>query len=165
MLTEPKVEYREEQPYAAIHTKVAMQAIPQELPPLIFQVEDWLKKNNLKGAGSPFFRYLSMDNGSLDVEVGFPLDKLPKGDGKVIAGSFPAGEYLTARHTGPYTDLAKSHMSMDKYAKDHGLKEGTIKGENGQTWGTRAEFYVTHPDKEKDQSKWITDLVLLLQGE
>jgi effector-binding domain-containing protein len=163
MLSEPKVEHRDEQPYAAIRTRVAMQAIPRELPPLIFQVLQWLEKNKLKEAGPAFFRYLSMDKGTMDVEVGVPLNKLPQGDDRVIAGSFPAGKYLTARHTGPYTELPKSHMSMDSYAKQHGLKEGTIKGENGQTWGTRAEFYVTHPEEEKDQSKWITDLLLLLQ--
>lgn len=154
MLSEPTIEYREAIPYAAIHTRVAMQAIPKELPPLIFQVVDWVKKHQLREAGSPFFRYLSMNNGVMDVEVGIPLDKLPQGDGKVIAGSFPAGKYLTARHTGPYHELPKSHMSMDSYANAHGLKGGT-----------RAEFYVTHPDEEKDQSKWITDLALHLENE
>jgi effector-binding domain-containing protein len=162
MLTEPKVEYREEQPYAAIHKKVAMQQIPTELPPLIFEVLKWLEKNKLEEAGPAFFRYLSMDRGTMDVEVGVPLKQKPQGDGKVIGGSFPAGKYLTARHTGPYTELPKSHMSMDNYAKQHGLNQGTIKGENGETWGTRAEFYITHPDEEKDQSKWITDLALYL---
>ena len=165
MLSEPKVEFREEQPYAAIRRKVTMQQIPVELPPLIFQVLSWVEKNKLEEAGPAFFRYLSMENGTMDVEVGVPLNKLPKGDGKVIAGSFPAGKYLTATHTGPYTELNKSHMSMDTYAKEHGLKEGTIKGENGQVWGTRAEFYVTHPEEVKDQSKWRTDLALLLKDE
>jgi hypothetical protein len=62
-------------------------------------------------------------------------------------------------------ELPKSHMSMDKYAKEHGLKEGTVTGQHGEIWGTRAEFYVTHPEEEKDQSKWITDLALYLKDE
>lgn len=163
MLSELRVEHRNEQPYAAIRRRVAMQAIPKDLPPLIFRVLNWVQENKLEEAGPAFFRYLSMDNGVLDVEVGVPLKQWPTGSGEVIAGSFPAGKYLTARHTGSYNNLPKSHMAMDEYAKENGLQPGTVKGEAGQIWGTRAEFYVTDPMVEKDESKWITDLALLLQ--
>jgi effector-binding domain-containing protein len=152
MLTQPKVEYRDEQPYAAIRTKVAMQAIPKDLPPLIHEILQWVKTKKLKQEGPVFFYYLSMDRGTMDVDVGVPVSEKPQGDGRVIAGSFPAAKYLTARHTGPYNDLPKSHSSLDSYAKKHGLK-GT----------TRAELYITDPAEEKDQSKWETDLLLLLE--
>jgi Transcriptional regulator, effector-binding domain/component len=164
MLAEPKVEHWQEKPYAAIRTRVAMMAVPKDLPPLIFEVLNWVKKNNLGQTGPPFFRYLRMDNGVLDVEVGIPLSKLPTGDGRIIAGSFPEGKYLTARHTGPYTTLPQSHQAVEKYARENGLKPGTIKDADGQVWGTRAEFYVSDPMVEKDPSKWITDIALLLEG-
>lgn len=163
MLSEPKVEFREEQPYAAIRTKVAMQAIPKELPPLIPEILQWVEKKKLQQEGPVFFRYLSMEKNIMDVEVGVPLSEKPQGDGRVIPGSFPSAKYLTARHTGPYNDLPKSHMALDSYAKKNGLEEGTVAGEKGQVWGTRAEIYITDPAEEKDQSKWETDLLLLLK--
>lgn len=163
MLSEPKVEHRNELPYAAIRRRVTMQEIPKDLPPLIFQVLNWVKENKLEEAGPAFFRYLSMNNGVLEVEVGVPLSKLPTGSGEVNAGSFPAGKYLVANHIGSYNNLPKSHMAMDAYVKEHGLKHGTVNGDNGQIWGTRAEFYITDPMVEKDESKWITELALLLQ--
>lgn len=163
MLSEPTIEYREAQPYASIRKRVAMQDIPKDLPPLIFEVLRWVDSKKLKQAGPAFFRYLSMEKGNMmETEVGIPLSELPQGDGRVQPGSFPSGKYLTARHTGPYQDLPKSHMAMDSYAKEHDLEEGRITGDRGQTWGTRAEFYVTDPSVEKDPSKWETDLFLLL---
>lgn len=164
MLSEPKVEFRNEQPYAAIRKKVAMQAIPRELPPLIQEILEWIEKKKLRQDGPVFFRYLSMDKGTMDVDVGVPVTGTVKGDERVQPGAFPAGKYLTARHTGPYNDLPKSHMSMDGYAKKHGLKEGTVKGEKGEKFGTRAEVYITDPTEEKDPSKWETDLLLLLES-
>lgn len=162
MLTEPTIEYREEQPYAAIRKRVAMKSIPVELPPLIHEILQWVEKKKLKQEGPVFFRYLSMDNGTMDVDVGVPVAGAVKSDDRVHPGSFPAGKYLTARHTGPYNDLPKSHTSMDGYAKKHGLKEGTVKGEKGETFGTRAEVYITDPAEVKDPAKWETDLLLLL---
>ncbi len=44
MLAEPKVEHWQEKPYAAIRTRVAMMAVPKDLPPLIFEVLNWVKK-------------------------------------------------------------------------------------------------------------------------
>jgi len=96
-------------------------------------------------------------------EVGVPVSKPANGDDTVLSSSFPAGNYLTATHTGPYSDLRKSHASMDGYAKKNGLKEGTVKGENGDIVGTRAEFYITHPDEVPDPAQWITDLSILVE--
>jgi len=164
MLTEPTIEYRSEQPYASIRKRVAMQDIPKELPALIPEILQWVEKKHLKQEGPVFFRYLSMEKGNMmETEVGVPLSEFPQGDERVKAGSFPSGKYLTARHTGPYHELPKSHMAMDSYAKQHDLKEGRVTGEKGQVWGTRAELYITDPDEVKDSSKWETELLLLLE--
>lgn len=151
MLSEPTIEYREEQPYVAIRSTVTMQNIPKDLPPLIHEILQWVEKKNLEQEGPVFFYYLSMDRGTMQVDVGVPVRDAVKTDDRVIAGSFPAAKYLTARHKGPYDDLRNSHMAMDRYAQTHGLK-GT----------TRAEIYITDPEEVKDQSKWETDLILQL---
>lgn len=164
MLLEPTVVNRREQPYASIRKRVAMQDIVKELPALIPEILQWVEKKKLKQEGPVFFRYLSMEQGNImETEVGVPLSEFPQGDERVKPGSFPSGKYLTARHTGPYSDLPKSHTALDGYAKKHDLKEGIVTGPEGQVWGTRAEFYITSPMEEKDPSKWETDLLLLLE--
>ena len=100
----------------------------------------------------------------MDAEVGVPLSQSPQGDGRIIAGSFPAGKYVTAKHMGPYTGLPNSHMGLENYLQKHGLKEKVVTGEHGQKWGTRIESYITTPDEVADQSKWETDLLLLVEG-
>ena len=165
MLSEPKVEYRDELPYVAIRKTVAMREIAKDLPPLIPEILSWVDNKQLTQTGPVFFRYLSRDeNGIMIAEVGVPVSKPAKGDEDVLSSSFPAGKYLTATHTGPYLELPKSHSSMDGFAKTNGLKEGTIKDEKGALVGTRAEFYVTHPDEIPDPREWVTDLSFLVEG-
>jgi hypothetical protein len=53
MITEPKIEDRNEQPYVGIRTQVTMQEIGKVLPPLWGEVYGWLASKGLKPAGAP----------------------------------------------------------------------------------------------------------------
>jgi len=164
MLSTPKTEQRGEQHYVAIRANVGMNDIPTVLPPLIPEVNAWLKKNNIEPAGPPFFQYLKMDsNNQMIAEVGFPVKNPAKGDSRVIAGSFPAGLYATLTHTGDYMQLKSAHMALDKWVKETGLKEKHKVAADGIEWGTRAESYITDPEKETNPDKWRTDISFLLE--
>jgi len=164
MLSDLKIEYRDELPYVAIRRTVHMQEIAKDLPPLIPEILSWVDRKKLTQTGPVFFRYLSRDeNGVMEAEVGVPISRPAKGDDQVLSGTFPPGNYLAATHTGPYMELRKSHSAMDAYARNNGLKEGGAKGENGSFVGTRAEFYVTHPDEVPDPKNWVTDLSFLVE--
>ena len=165
MLSTPKTEQRSEQHYVAIRARVSMNDIPTVLPPLIPEVTDWLKKNNIAPDGPPFFQYLKMDsNNGLIAEVGFRVKEPVKGDNRVLAGSFPAGLYATLTHTGHYMGLREANKTLDKWVKDSGFKERHRVTADGIEWGTRTESYITDPDREPNPDKWRTDVSFLLAG-
>lgn len=162
MLNNPKVEFHDEQYYAAIRTKVKMSDIPLLLPPLIPEVLQWIKKNNITQVGPCFFRYLAFDDDSqLLVDVGMPTQTQVSGNEKIIAGSFPAANYVTVLHTGDYKELRDIHMELESWMKENGLKEGSQKID-GTEYGARTEFYITDPQEEPDPKKWQTEVSILL---
>ena len=164
MLTAPSIQQKDEQQYVAIRTKVAMNDIPKELPPLIPEVLDWLGKQHVAPAGPPFFQYRHMDmNNELIVEVGFPVSKPVKAEGRIITGTFPKGSYATLTHHGDYSHIRQAHMELDKWVKEKGLKEKATTSPDGTEWGGRIESYVKGPESGSDSSKWVTELFYVIE--
>jgi effector-binding domain-containing protein len=150
MSSEPRVESRGEQPYIAIRATVTMAEIPVVLPPLIPEVYHWLQEQGVEPTGDVFFRYLSLDNGALQVDVGVPVAAALRGDERVRPGVFPAGRYVATTYTGPYEGLRHAWQVLEAWKVQNGI-DGT---------GPRAEFYVTDPAEETDPQKWVTELVV-----
>src|SRR6516162_1902170 len=118
MTTEPKILNRDEQPYVAIRKQVTLQEIPAELPPLIGELFGWLEQKGAAPTGAPFFRYFSMDaGGKFDVAVAVPVASRLRGDGRVNAGSIPAGRYAVLKHIGPYTGLHAATRGLVDWGK------------------------------------------------
>lgn len=154
MISETKIEYRNELHYAAIPTKVTMKEIPNLLPPLIPEVSMWLEKKNIKPAGPPFFKYLKMAT-ELEVEVGFPVESPISGDQRIKPGVFPAGKYAVVSYFGHYNKLYEAHIELEKLSEKNKLK----------TKGGHTEFYPTDPALEPDPNKWETIIVSQLADE
>ena len=149
MVSEPKTEYRNEQYYVSIGKHVIQKKIPDQLPPLIPELFNWLKSKKLAPAGAPFFRYLNMDGDKMEVEVGIPVDSQVAGDSNVHPGSFPPGKYISVKYTGPYENLPRVHSELSKWKEKNNIK---VKG--GVT-----EFYPTDPVAEPDPEKWQTIII------
>lgn len=146
-----RTENREEQNYAAIRKTIRMEEIPSILPPLIPEVLNWLKERNIEPVSAPFFNFVNMRGGIMDVEVGFVTGNKTECDETVSTGKFEAGKYIIATYYGPYQNLPKVHQQLGEYAKENGLKTTTA-----------TEFYVTDPQVETDEKKWQTDIVAML---
>jgi effector-binding domain-containing protein len=159
MLSEPKQEQREEQPYVAVRKEVALDALPTTLPPLIDEVSAWLEKQGVEPTGAPFFRYLVIDMASqLTVDTGWPVDAEVPADERFRRESFPAGRYVTAIHTGPFDQLTEATAQFLAWADDNGITWDVRNGPKGDEWASRAEIYLTNPDEEPDPEKWQTEL-------
>jgi effector-binding domain-containing protein len=100
MLSEPKIEQRPTQHYAAIRARVPMREMPT-LPPLWDEVFGWLASKGIALAGAPFWNYriIDMEN-TMEIDVGVPVTAPIEGDGRVIADVLPAGRYVTTTYTG-----------------------------------------------------------------
>ena len=74
MITEPKIEDRNEQSYVGVRAQVTMQELGKTLPPLWGEVYGWLASKGVKPAGAPLWRYLVIDMAAkLEIDVGVPV--------------------------------------------------------------------------------------------
>jgi hypothetical protein len=74
MITEPKIEHRNEQPYVGFRAQVTMQELGKLLPPLWGEVYGWLANQGLKPAGAPLWRYRVIDMAAkLEIDLGVPV--------------------------------------------------------------------------------------------
>jgi hypothetical protein len=92
MITEPKIEHRQEQPYVGLRAQVTMQELAKLLPPLWGEVYGWLANKGIKPAGAPLWRYRVIDmTAKLEIDVGVPVATPVKGDGRITADTLSAG--------------------------------------------------------------------------
>jgi effector-binding domain-containing protein len=163
MLTEPAIEQRSDQPYAAIRRKVTMQNIGEVLPAIHPNVFAWLGRNGIAPTGAPFWKYNVIDmEAEMEVEVGVPIATAVSGDDEVLGGVLPAGRYATLWHTGHPSELMAATASLLEWAGGQGLKWDRTESEHGETWASRLEIYETDPDDEPDMTKWRTQLAFKL---
>lgn len=158
IITEPKLEQRNAQPYVAIRKRVTMQEIGPVLPPLMGNVFAFLREKNLQPAGAPFWRYLVIDmKDKLEIDVAVPLAQAVTGEGEIIADTLPAGKYLTARHTGHPSQLEQATRELLDWAAAHDIRFD----EQDDHWAGRVEWYYSDPATEPDMNKWQTELAFL----
>ena len=92
---EPKLETRVERPYVSIRAQVTLKEW-SKANALVSEVFAWLEKKKIAPAGAPFFRYwiIGDEDQRFQLEVGVPLDRLHRGDGRIQAGTMPKGTAL-----------------------------------------------------------------------
>ena len=160
----PEITERPAQPYVAISAQVTMQTLADILPKLMPPVFAWLSERGIPPAGAPFWRYdlIDMDR-ALDVEVGVPVAAPVTGDGEVLAGTLPAGRYVTVRHTGHPDGLYGATESLVAWAAERNLAWDMTVTPDGEKWAARLEIYETDPAVEPDMTKWTTRLAFRLR--
>ncbi len=100
MITRPKLEYRQEQHYAAIRTAAPI-PFSKYLPLLRGEVHTWLMSQGLLAPGPAIIRYFTTDmSKNLDIDVGFAVERAVLGNDRITTGVFPAGQYATLLYTG-----------------------------------------------------------------
>ena len=164
MITEPKLERRSEQYFAAVRRQVSI-PFGRLLTPMWDEVHAWLQGKGLAAAGAPFIRYLTTDmERKLDLEVGFPVPAAVPGDERITAGILPAGRYAVLEYTGPYDGdgMFKANIAMMEWAHDNNIAWQVSMRDNVDWWGARLEYYFTDPAAEPDPNKWQAELAILV---
>jgi effector-binding domain-containing protein len=166
MITEPKIVSRSEQPSVGIRTQVPMEELGTVIPQLLDEVFAWLGAQAIAPAGAPFVRYhvINMTD-KLDVEMGVPVAGGVSGNGRIAAGTIPAGQYATLVYTGPYDGLMEANGALIEWAKQNGLAWDRWDDPNGDAFRSRIEFYHTDPAAEPDPQKWETEVAIKLADE
>jgi effector-binding domain-containing protein len=162
MITEPKLEQRDAQPYVAICTQVPMRKFKTVIPQLLDEVFGWLAQRGVAPAGAPFMRYHVINMaGNMDVALGVPVATAVPGDARVTADVLPAGRYASLVYTGVKNGIQGNKALLD-WGAANGIQWDRWHAENGDGFGARIEFYLTDPDDEPDPAKWETEVAIRL---
>jgi effector-binding domain-containing protein len=162
MITEPKLEQRDQQHYVGIRTQVPMKAFKEVIPQLHSDLYTWLEKVGVAPIGAPFMRFhvINME-GNMDIEMGVPVASAVQGDDHVRPGVIPAGQYATLIYTGVSNGMKATRALLD-WAADKGIVWDTYESERGDGFGSRIESYLTDPNEEPNQAKWETEIAIRL---
>jgi effector-binding domain-containing protein len=163
MPTEPKIENRKQQYYAAIRVAVPI-PFGKYLQPLWNEVNGWLKSQGVDTPGPAIIRYLTTDMSTkLDIDVGFAVDRHLSGNDRIIIDALPAGKYATLLYTGSYRGkgIYKTNVAMMEWAKENGVNWNTNTRNGVEWWNGRVEWYLTDPKKETDTKKYQAELTIM----
>ncbi len=165
MITEPRLEHRPAQRYAAIRTSLPI-PFGSYLGPLWKEVDDWLQQKGITSTGPALIRYLTTDmSKELDMDIGFAVEGTFPGDERVITDVLPEGEYATLLYTGPYKGkgIYKATVALLDWAKANQVTWNTTRKDGTEWWNGRVEFYLSDPAREKDTKKYRTELAFLVR--
>jgi effector-binding domain-containing protein len=163
MLSEPRVDQRNEQPYLAIRSQVPMAQLPTVIPEGIREVHEFLMQRGIRPAGAPFVRYHVINMpGMVDVSVGWPVARAGAGVERIAADVLPAGRYASLVYTGNYPGLIDATAALLKWGAEQGLTWDSWKSDQGDAFGGRLESYWTNPAEEPDLNKHETEIAIRL---
>lgn len=139
----------EEVETAAMFATLRVDEMPAWLPRAFGTVAAYLGKNGVGPVGPPYARYRRVDEGTFEVEAGFPASTPVPGEGEVEPSSLPSGVAAVTVHVGPYEEMAAGYEALDQWVRDHG---GTP---TGPPW----EVYLSDPATQPDPAGWRTEIV------
>lgn len=151
---------RQEQPYAAIPIRATLSEWGS-VNALVLEVHGWLAERAIPPAGPLFYRYRLIGDRTerrFDLEVGFPVAEPVEGDGRVVAGSRPAGSYAVRVHHGHPDSIAGTHLALVEWTRERGRPPVR----DGEAWVGMFEYYRTDPEVEPDPRRWETELAYLV---
>jgi effector-binding domain-containing protein len=163
MVTDPKIDTRKEQPYVSIRTQVGVAELGPAIPQLLGEVAGWLGQQGLSPSGAPFLKYnlINMMD-KLDLEMGWPTEKVLKGNERITTGTLPAGKYASVVYTGPFEGpgLMDANRVLIEWGRDNNIQWDGSTSDKGDTFAARYETYFTDPNVEPDSSKWETEVAI-----
>ncbi|MEP7284935.1 MAG: GyrI-like domain-containing protein [Chloroflexota bacterium] len=164
MISEPKLENRNDQPCVGIRTQLTMQEFGSGIiPQLHSEVRAWLEKQGVSPTGDPFIRYHIINMpGKLDVEMGWPVATPLEGNDRIAVGVLPAGRYATLLYTGHYSGLMEATRALIEWAQEKGIVWDRWDDPAGDAFRSRYETYITDPSKEPNSDKWETEIAIRL---
>ena len=135
------------QPALLIREHVHFDRIGDAIGAALTEVSGHLQEAGLRPAGPPFVLYPAMgDDGTGDVEIGFPVEEGAEGSGRVEYDVLPAATMVSYEHRGHYQELGEVHRALWQLVESEGLA----------VEGAPREVYVTDPEEQPSPADWIT---------
>ena len=138
----------EPQPILFIRRQVAQTELQPYFAECFGKLFGYGVENGLPITGNPIARYVAFGPGLWTVDCVLPLAQAAEAAQDFQAGMLEGGDILKATHVGPYENLDKSYIQLQRMMENEGLAA------RGAHW----EQYVTDPGDEPDSNKWETDI-------
>ncbi len=148
MITPPELITHREIATAVIPLVVPGREMPKYMDPAIQELIKTITGQGNSIAGPMFSFHHRRPSDTFDFEIGFPVAKPVKPEGRVINGVLPAVTVVRSVYQGPYDGLAQAWTALQDWVRKNGH------GETGRFW----ESYLTNPDEVKDPKDYKTEL-------
>lgn len=121
--TTPQVVNRDPATTAVVRARERMDDLAQLYDRAFPALAEVLGQQGLEH-GAPFGMYGPVDDGVVDIEIGFTTSAPVEPSGDVVPGQLPGGEYATMTHVGPYDGLGASWEALGQWIKEQGRTSG-----------------------------------------
>lgn len=148
MISTPEVITTKELLTAAIPLVIPGRDMPKYMDPAIEEIIGVLTAQGLQPAGPMFSYHHRRPSDTFDFEIGFPVSKAIKPEGRVVNSKLPAVKVVLSVYQGPYEGLAQAWPALQNWVRANGH------GETGKFW----ESYLNNPDEVKDPKEYRTEL-------
>lgn len=139
-------------------TAVAIRRVTSanELPTVVEEVfntlVEYIGKMEGLALGPAYIAYYSMDENNLDVEIGFPVNKVIKDEGEIIGTKIPGGKRVVGYYKGAYAYMTHLYDEMLKWILLNDLEPSSL----------AYEYYFNSP-QQVPENELLTKIEFLLK--
>ena len=141
-------------PTAVVRAEVPADGLPAFFDSAFRRLPQVLAGQGLRPVSAAFGLYRRPPSATVDVEVGFVVDRPVRPDGDVVPGELPGGRVARQVHAGGFDGLAATWQGLFAWVRERGLTPA------GPFW----EVYLTVPSPDMDPADLRTELDLLVTG-
>lgn len=113
---------RKFQPTLCVRTLTSVEKLPELIGKCYQRIMDYMGQMGEEADGAPYVAYFNMDMQNMDVEIGFPVDKVLPGMDDISPGELPMGDVVTAMYKGPYGEMVSAYNEINAWIASHGYK-------------------------------------------
>lgn len=148
MISTPEVITTKEVITAAIPLVIPGRDMPKYMDPAIQEIITTINGQGIQITGPMFSYHKRRPSETFDFEIGFPVSKPIKEEGRVKNSALPAEKVVRSVYQGPYEQLAEAWATLQKWVREQKLAES----------GRFFERYLNNPDEVKDPKNYKTEL-------
>jgi hypothetical protein len=164
MLTLPAKLRRKKQPYLSIRSQLTRRNLRRQAILFFSELREFMTARGIEDSGPGFMRYLSIDNGELDMEFGYLTPRVYAGGGPVRSGMLPTGMFMTAEWTGPFEKLPEVNAMLPGWAQHSGVELDVTETETGIIYGCRLEIYHVTPRHTENPEDFRTEIAVMTRS-
>ncbi|MEU1982853.1 GyrI-like domain-containing protein [Nocardia sp. NPDC019395] len=145
---EPQVLEIAESILAAVHGRISPEGIRDFFDASFSRLATVIAAQAITITGPALARYGTITEHTMDITVGFPVNRPIRPEGEVIADRLPAGQIARLVHHGSFDGLSRSWDLLHSWITERDLTPGTA----------RWEVYITEPNPQMDPGDLRTEL-------